>query len=431
MTEQRVAVVGAGVAGLHCASILIENGFEVLIFDRETEVGGRMKTTNMDGFLLDHGFHVLQTAYPNASRVIDYKALRCKPFQPGALVVDSRKGKPKIRRMADPWRQPIRGMISAFNGFAGMADLLRIARLRRDVLKGTIDTQFDGDDNTTMEWLHSRGFSESMIQRFFLPLFSGIFLESDLRTNERMFRFVFRMMSKGKMVLPVDGIGSVPAKMAEQIGEDKFRLGVRIGGIDEGSVRFRGEAHRFDAVVKAFSESEGDGPSRSVWTMHLDAEKAPFRSKHILLNGNLSEPSSLIAHVAVPSNVQSSYAPDGRSLVTVTIVGDRVTAAGIQEPSSIEAAAREELGQWFGDGTVSTWKTLDVNCVENALPEIGAGIRLTNQPRQGESGATECGDYLLHGSVEGALLTAEKAAQEIIEKLKNPTSSNQQPMRRF
>ncbi len=431
MTEQRVAVVGAGIAGLHCASILIENGIDVLIFDRETEVGGRMRTTNVDGFLLDQGFHVLQTAYPTASRVIDYKALRCKAFQPGALVIDSRKGKPKIRKMADPWRQPIRGIISAFNGFAGMADLLRIARLRRDVLKGSIDSQFDGEDSTTMEWLHSRGFSESMIQRFFLPLFSGIFLESDLRTNERMFRFVFRMMSKGKMVLPTDGIGSVTAKMAEQIGEDKFRLGVRIGGIDEGAIRFRGEAHRFDAVVKAFSESDDDGPKRSVWTMYLDAEEAPFRSKHILLNGNLGEPSALIAHVAVPSNVQSSYAPKGRNLVAVTIVGDRAVSAGIQNPSGIEAAAREELGQWFGDGTVSTWRTLDVNCVEHALPEIGAGMRLTNQPRQGESGATECGDYLLHGSVEGALLTAEKAAQEIIEKLKTPTSSNQQPMRRF
>ncbi|RCH71881.1 MAG: NAD(P)/FAD-dependent oxidoreductase, partial [Candidatus Poseidoniales archaeon] len=64
MTEQRVAIVGAGVAGLHCASILLENGIEVLIFDQEREVGGRMKTTRKDGFLLDHGFHVLQTAYP-------------------------------------------------------------------------------------------------------------------------------------------------------------------------------------------------------------------------------------------------------------------------------------------------------------------------------------------------------------------------------
>jgi len=431
MSEQRVAIVGAGIAGLHCASILIENGIEVLIFDQEREVGGRMKTTRKDGFLLDHGFHVLQTAYPTASRVLDYKTLRCKAFQPGALVVDSRKGKAKIRRMADPWRQPIRGMMSAFNGFAGMADLLRVAQLRREVVKGSIDSQFDGNDATTMEWLHSKGFSESMIQRFFLPLFSGIFLESDLRTNERMFRFVFRMMAKGKMVLPAEGIGSVPEKMAEQIGNDRLRLGVRISGIDEGAVRFRGEAHRFDTVVKAFSEPTKEGLTRSVWTMHLDAEKAPFRSKHILLNGNLSEPSSLITHVAVPSNVQSSYAPDGRSLVTVTIVGDRVTAAGIQEPSGIEAAARDELGHWFGDGTVSTWRTLDVNCVEHALPEIGAGMRLTNQPRQGESGVIECGDYLLHGSVEGALLTAEKAAQEIIEKLKTPTSSNQQPMRRF
>ena len=71
MTEQRVAIVGAGIAGLHCASILLENGFEVVIFDRENEIGGRMRTKIVDGFQLDRGFHVMQTAYPTATKVFD------------------------------------------------------------------------------------------------------------------------------------------------------------------------------------------------------------------------------------------------------------------------------------------------------------------------------------------------------------------------
>ena len=282
MTEQRVAIVGAGIAGLHCASILLENGFEVVIFDRENEIGGRMRTKIVDGFQLDRGFHVMQTAYPTATKVFDHKAMGSRSFNPGALIVDSRKGKPRIRRMADPWRQPIRGILSGFNGFAGMGDLLKVARLRSTVTRGTIDSQFNGGDDTTMEYLQSFGFSQGMIDRFFLPLFSGIFLESDLRTSERMFRFVFRMMSKGRMVLPRDGIGAAPATLAKKIGEERMRLGVRIGSLDPDAVRFRGEAHRFDAVVKAFSEIPENTPTRSVWTIHYDAEKAPFKSKLIL-----------------------------------------------------------------------------------------------------------------------------------------------------
>ena len=181
MTEQRVAIVGAGIAGLHCASILLENGFEVVIFDRENEIGGRMRTKIVDGFQLDRGFHVMQTAYPTATKVFDHKAMGSRSFNPGALIVDSRKGKQRIRRMADPWRQPIRGILSGFNGFAGMGDLLKVARLRSTVTRGTIDSQFNGEDDTTMEYLRSFGFSQGMIDRFFLPLFSGIFLESDLR----------------------------------------------------------------------------------------------------------------------------------------------------------------------------------------------------------------------------------------------------------
>ena len=78
--EKKIAIVGAGIAGLECAKILINNGFNVTVFDKESEVGGRMRTSEIDGFLLDHGFHVLQTAYPETSKQIDYKSLDCKPL---------------------------------------------------------------------------------------------------------------------------------------------------------------------------------------------------------------------------------------------------------------------------------------------------------------------------------------------------------------
>ena len=56
--EKKIAIVGAGIAGLECAKILIKNGFNVTVFDKESEIGGRMRTSEIDGFLLDHGFHV-------------------------------------------------------------------------------------------------------------------------------------------------------------------------------------------------------------------------------------------------------------------------------------------------------------------------------------------------------------------------------------
>ena len=115
----------------------------------------------------------------------------------------------------------------------------------------------------------------------------------------------------------------------------------------------------------------------------------------------------------------------------MTIVGDRAVDAGIQDASAIDAGARADLGRWFGDGTVSGWRTLDIQNIEMALPETGAGVRLTHKPRNGSGNVIECGDQLIHGSVEGALLSAEKAADEVMNQLRHPTGVDERPMRRF
>ncbi|CAN0241754.1 unnamed protein product, partial [Laminaria digitata] len=54
----QVAVVGAGVAGLVCARILARGGFKVRLLEASDGVGGRVRTDEVDGFLLDRGFQV-------------------------------------------------------------------------------------------------------------------------------------------------------------------------------------------------------------------------------------------------------------------------------------------------------------------------------------------------------------------------------------
>tara|TARA_B100001113_G_C21098068_1_gene617437 strand:+ start:432 stop:1721 length:1290 start_codon:yes stop_codon:yes gene_type:complete len=428
MDEKRIAIVGAGIAGLHCAKILISKGFNVTVFDKESEVGGRMRTSEIDGFLIDHGFHVLQTAYPETSKHVDYKSLECKSFKAGARIIDVRNGKVRTKLMADPWKNPLRGCLSALNGFLSVKDLLRIALMRRTIVKGKVEQLFDGDDDTTNEFLRKRKLSNHAINRFFLPLFGGIFLESELQTSERLFRFVFRMMAKGKMVLPRNGIGSVPLSIAEEIGRDNIRLGVEIDRIEEKALRFRGEAHRFDMVIKAFAERDGS-KGKHVWTVHFDAPSSPMRSKHILLNSNLTDSASIISHIAVPSDIQPSYAPSGKSLITATVVGDRADKMDLLTEEAIEQAVRNDMSDWFGDGTVSTWRTIAVQHITHALPSTNAGERLTNVPKNGEF-AIECGDHMLHGSVEGAILSGRNSALIAINRLQNDSEITKGPQKK-
>ena len=102
MSEKPVVIIGAGLAGLCCARELVRNSVEVLLLESQDGVGGRVRTDVVDGFRLDRGFQVLQTAYPEARRQLDYKSLRLHNFAPGALI------RSEIRTvvMSDPWRRP-------------------------------------------------------------------------------------------------------------------------------------------------------------------------------------------------------------------------------------------------------------------------------------------------------------------------------------
>ena len=48
-----VIVVGGGIAGLMCARTLTRAGHDVALFERDSAIGGRVRTTVVDGFQLD------------------------------------------------------------------------------------------------------------------------------------------------------------------------------------------------------------------------------------------------------------------------------------------------------------------------------------------------------------------------------------------
>ena len=107
-----VVVVGAGLAGLSAAHHLAESGLDVLVVEAGDAVGGRIRTDEVDGFLLDRGFQLYNPAYPEGSRVLDHRGLDLKPFFAGAVlstddgprwVADPRRaGRSALRNLRTP-----------------------------------------------------------------------------------------------------------------------------------------------------------------------------------------------------------------------------------------------------------------------------------------------------------------------------------------
>ena len=201
-----VIVVGAGLAGLSCAHGLHERGVEIALLEASDGVGGRVRTDRVDGFLLDRGFQVLLTSYPDARRLLDYAELDLRELYPGALV----RADGQLYRLADPFRRPLDALRSARAPVGRLRDYVPLAKLRARARTGSVEAALSRRETSALETLRTLGLSEQLVERFFRPFLGGVFLDPALETSSRMLDFVVRMFSLGEAVLPAAGMEAIP-----------------------------------------------------------------------------------------------------------------------------------------------------------------------------------------------------------------------------
>lgn len=80
-SPQRIAVVGAGYAGLACAVELAQRGHRVSVFETSRTLGGRARRVMLHGHALDNGQHLLIGAYTELLRL-----MRCVGADPDRLM---------------------------------------------------------------------------------------------------------------------------------------------------------------------------------------------------------------------------------------------------------------------------------------------------------------------------------------------------------
>ena len=75
LAETDVVIVGGGLAGLAAARRLHRAGVPWRLVEAGDRLGGRVATDVVDGYLLDRGFQVLNTAYPRLGTLLDLDTL--------------------------------------------------------------------------------------------------------------------------------------------------------------------------------------------------------------------------------------------------------------------------------------------------------------------------------------------------------------------
>ena len=230
-TEVDVLIVGAGLAGLACARLLTLSGINTHIIEASSSVGGRVKTDEMNGFLLDRGFQVLLTSYNELKNQVDLEQLDLRAFKSGSLI----RSQDQFHLLSDPIKHPSDLMSTVQARVGSLSDKTKTAILKYRLLSLRPDKCFDGPERTTQSELERLGFSQRFIDTFFRPFLGGVYLEKSLNTSSSLFNYYLRCFSSGETTLPSGGMQRLPELLAQDL-EGRVTFNTIATHIDKGKV---------------------------------------------------------------------------------------------------------------------------------------------------------------------------------------------------
>lgn len=405
-----IAVVGAGLAGLSAARQLHQVGRDVQVFESSDGVGGRVRSDHVDGFILDRGFQIMLTAYPEFEKQFDIPSLHMQSFDPGALIWKNGRG----YVLSDPLRKPSSLWSTATSPVGTIFDKARIAALRLRVTRGSGARLLRGDDMTTADLLKKLGFSPKITREFFTPLVGGIQLDPELTASRRMFDVIFRMLATGDAAVPANGMGQISEQLAAHVPRTRLHLNTPIATVAPHRIT-TASGHTIDAqqiIVAtegpAASALVGLAPvkSRSVAGVYFAAPTPPTKKKLIILDGTGQGP---VLNIAVMSNIAPTYAPPGQHLVVAAIPGcDNEHLRGID----LESAARKQMTAMFGP-SVTEWRHLRTYRISHGQPDQAPPFSPKDPVSVGD-GLFICGDHRDTASIQGALYSGRRCAQAVL-----------------
>jgi len=398
-----IVIIGAGIAGLTCAKYLKDKGIEALILESSDAVGGRVRTDIVNGFKLDRGFQVLLTSYPEAEKLLDYNSLHFTKLPSGARI---RNGN-DFFVMPNPLKDFLKAPQALFSPVGGFIDKFKVLQLNFETQNAAEPNT--KSDETTLTFLKNFGYSDTIIEQFFRPFFRGVFLEKDLRTNSAFFKFLYSNFAEGDVVIPENGMQAIPEQIASNLSPNQIRLNAKVLKIEDktiflendetikaekivlatdakSSAKLLGEAAKIEFNGTTCFYFESDSP------LNLDSEP------YLIINSNKNE---IIDHILPVSDILPSVAPQGKTLISVNVVGNKEVS---------EQEIKAELENWFGQD--KKWNHLKTYKIPYALPQFFNDSPIENSLKINEN-LYRCGDYMAYPSLNGAMKTGREVAEMI------------------
>lgn len=414
-TDLPVVIVGAGLAGLSCAVRLQAERVPVVVLEAADAVGGRIRTDVVDGFTIDRGFQVLNTAYPALRTGIDLQRLELRRLPRGV----------RIRRQGalHDIRHPLASPGAAFGDIAtsvvGLRSKVALARYvascvaaRPSTVKGRADVE------ARTAWAQLPG---DVVDDVLTSFFAGVVLEPEITTSRVFTDLMMRMFVHGNSAVPAAGMQALPEELARQLPAGVVRLGTPVAGVVEDGVALAdGTVLEARGVVVAADPwaahdllpALGAPPAaRAVTTYYFAA--APWAGIDPLLT--LDADGSGVVNSVVLTASAPEYATDGRALVATSVL--HVAGRPVLDAAAAQAVARE-LHRAPSGG----WELVATRDVPHALPAMTAPHPLRKPVEVIPDRLWVAGDHRDTSSIQGALVSGRRTATRVARTLSKETS---------
>ncbi|MET0656844.1 MAG: NAD(P)/FAD-dependent oxidoreductase [Steroidobacteraceae bacterium] len=433
--SQRIAVVGAGMAGLAAAFRLQQAGFEVTVFECEDQVGGRTRGIQKGGFGLDLGALILSPAYKETI----------------ALLQDAGRGDllQTIRPVLAIARDGRAQEIDLQNPLASLRNLkllstgstLRMMRMLPRLLRYW--SRADFDDTTKMAALDTescrdyalRVLGEEAHDYVADPLIRlNMFTSTDV-TSALDLIWLLKIFAGTSIVQVRGGMGQLSQAVATKLN---VRLNARVlqATRENDAVTIRlesGATERFDAAVIAVpppiavSICAPDRAEQRDWFSKVD----PARSLSVYA-GLSQRPATRAAVILVPSrehphlmsiildhNKAPERLPPGKGVIAVHMNGAWRDAHQGEPDERLAELALRAAAPFVGDvwSDVETWHVQRWDYVDH-VRYVGSYKRLAAANfLQQEGPIVYAGEYT-SGGVEGAAVSGSRCARMLARTLR-------------
>jgi len=439
--RSQVGVVGSGPAGLAAAFRLRQAGLQVRVFEASDRVGGKMRTSVRDGFVIDEGASVLPSAYTSLLGVINDAGLTGE-LTPGATSfgIAGDRGvqamdTAHLLRSAAGFR-----LVSARSSIKMTKVVWDLLRMRTHLASGQASDAAPLDTESAGDYARRR-LNPELMEYVVDPAVRALVGKSADEVSSIEFFYALRMFIGTRFLAFRQGMATYPDRLAGLFDVELQARVVQVEQLgDEVQVIWQGargveHVERLAGCVVAVP-----GTAVAPMVPGLDAKRAEFLrqlsyTKMVNLSVGLSRPPTVpIAYIYVTRAVHpgldgllqehvklSGRAPAGKGLLGLYTMSDWAEELFNYDDEDIIDKALEAADRIL-PGTSSTVEFATVHrwdpMVVHRAPGHYRKLAAFNQRCQSLDTLVQlAGDYIYASNLNGATAAGEQAARRILSAL--------------